>query len=155
MTNAQSTADAASEGELFRLLVENAQDYAIFVVDPQGMVQSWNAGAERLLGYREAEIVGRSADVFFTPEDLQRGVPQQERETSLESSGGSADRWHVRKDGSRFWSGGMMTPLWDDGRLRGFAKTIVFPPNTLHAGEFAQLRKAAHSERLGLWGSCR
>lgn len=124
MTNAQSTADAASEGELFRLLVENAQDYAIFVVDPQGMVQSWNAGAERLLGYREAEIVGRSADVFFTPEDLQRGVPQQERETSLESSGGSDDRWHVRKDGSRFWSGGMMTPLWDDGRLRGFAKTM-------------------------------
>lgn len=124
MTNARSTADAASEGELFRLLVENAQDYAIFVVDPQGLVQSWNAGAERLLGYREVEILGRSADLFFTPEDLQRGVPRQEREAALGSSGGSDDRWHVRKDGSRFWSGGMMTPLWDDGRLRGFAKTM-------------------------------
>jgi len=114
-----------AEGELFRLLVENVRDYAIFVVDPQGRVQTWNLGAERLLGYRDDEIIGRSADIFFTPEDRRAGVPQSEMRQALEAGRGDDDRWHVRKDGYRFWCGGTMTPLWDEGRkLRGFAKIM-------------------------------
>lgn len=114
-----------AEGELFRLLVENVADYAIFVVDPLGLVQSWNPGAERLLGYRADEILGRSSEILFTPEDIRDGVPQREMRDSLETGLGDDDRWHVRKDGSRFWSGGRMTPLRDEaGRLRGFAKIM-------------------------------
>ncbi len=115
----------ALEGELFRLLVENVKDYAIFVIDPQGRVESWNPGAERLLGYREEEMVGQSISVFFTPEDIERGFPQREMQQALEQGRGNDDRWHVRKDGSRFWCGGTMTPLWDvDHKLRGFAKIM-------------------------------
>ncbi len=70
---------AAWEGQLFRLLVENVVDYAIFVVDPEGLVRTWSHGAERLLGYREGEILGRTADVFYTPEDIGDHAPQRER----------------------------------------------------------------------------
>src|ERR1043166_8164336 len=114
-----------NEAELFRLLVENIKDYAIFVIDPQARVQSWNPGAERLLGYRENEIIGQLVDIFFTPEDIASGVPQREMKASLDVGAGNDGRWHVRKDGSRFWAGGIMTPLWDVGRkLRGFAKIM-------------------------------
>ncbi len=114
-----------AEAELFRLLVENVKDYAIFVIDPEGRVESWNPGAERLLGFREEEIIGQSIAVFFTPEDIEKGYPQREMEQALERGRGNDDRWHVRKDGSRFWCGGTMTPLWDEGRtLRGFAKIM-------------------------------
>src|SRR5687767_4225954 len=125
MTPPQRESWKESEGELFRLLVENVKDYAIFVIDPQGRVQSWNPGAERLLGYRDDEIIGQSADIFFTPEDIASRIPQREMKASLEEGAGNDDRWHVRKDGSRFWCGGTMTPLWeDDHRLRGFAKIM-------------------------------
>jgi len=125
MTDREQIAQDAREGELFRLLVENVQDYAIFVIDPQGRVESWNPGAERLLGYTEEEIIGKPARVFFTPEDIGNGVPEQEMREALEEGRGNDDRWHVRKDGSRFWCGGTMTPLWDAGRIfRGFAKIM-------------------------------
>lgn len=114
-----------AEGELLRLLAENVQDCAIFVSDPQGCVQTWNAGAERLLGYREQEIIGRNASVFFTPEDIQAGIPQREMAEAAHRGRGNDDRWHVRKDGRRFWSGGSLTPLFDQERnLLGFAKIM-------------------------------
>ena len=110
---------------MFRLLVENVKDYAIFVVDTEGRVQTWSQGAERLLGYAEGDILGQSADRFFTPEDVANDVPRQEMRRALETGRGEDDRWHVRKDGSRFWSSGMMTPLRDEGgTLRGFAKVM-------------------------------
>src|SRR5262245_9143719 len=113
------------EAEMLRLLVENVKDYALFVVDADGRVRTWSAGAERLLGYREDEIVGRSAECFFTPEDAQRGVPRAEMEKALTAGRSEDDRWHVRKDGARFWSNGVTTPLRDEhGTLRGFAKVM-------------------------------
>ncbi len=116
---------AAWEGELFRLLVENVRDYAIFIVDPDGLVRSWSRGAEHLLGYREDEVIGRSVDLFFTPEDVRAGVPGQEMRAARESGRGEDDRWHLRKGGGRFWVSGVMTPLWDEGgKLRGFAKIM-------------------------------
>jgi PAS domain S-box-containing protein len=114
-----------TESELFRLLVENVEDYAVFAIDAQGRVQSWNPGAERLLGYREDEILGQSAAILFTPEDIQAGLPQQEMRESLEEGRKCREHWCVRKDGSRLWCGGVMTPLWDEGRkLRGFARIM-------------------------------
>jgi PAS domain S-box-containing protein len=125
MTERRQEAQDARDGELFRLLVENVEDYAIFVLDPEGRVESWNAGAERLLGHREEDMIGQSIDVFFTPEDIENGFPQREMRQALKEGRGNDDRWHLRKDGSRFWCGGTMTPLWDDDhRLRGFAKIM-------------------------------
>lgn len=125
MMDRQHKTQDAWEGELFRLLVENVKDYAIFVIDPEGRVESWNPGAERLLGYHEDEVIGRSIAVLFTPEDIERGFPQREMQQALKDGRGNDDRWHVRKDGSRFWCGGTMTPLWDqEQNLRGFAKIM-------------------------------
>src|SRR4051812_22003387 len=134
---------AVTEGELYRLLVTNVVDYAIFVVDDEGLVRTWSQGAERLLGYREDEIVGRSADVFYTPEDIRDGVLRRERQEALEIGRGDDDRWHVRKDGTRFWSGGVMTPLRDEvGTLRGFAKIMRDRTEWWHA---EQARREAES----------
>src|SRR5438045_3169484 len=93
----------AWEGELFRLLVENTRDYAIFVVDLQGRVLTWNPGAERVLGYAEGEVLGQPSSVLFTPEDRRQGIPEEELRTALREGRVADDRWLVRKDGSRFW----------------------------------------------------
>jgi len=125
MSQHQPNIRKSTDDELFRLLVENVHDYAIFLVDPQGLVRSWNPGAERLLGYSEAEIIGRHIAIFFTPEDIGRGVPKQQLTNALETGRDDDARLHVRKDGSLFWSAGSITPLWDDGRnLRGFAQIM-------------------------------
>lgn len=102
--------DGGSE-ELFRHLVESATDYAIITLDPQGHVASWNAGAERLIGYSESEILGQSADVIFTPEDRRNGVPDAERMLASRDGRAQDERWHLRKDGSLFWGSGIMSPL--------------------------------------------
>ena len=148
---------AAGDGELFRLLVENVVDYAIFVVDAEGLVRSWSHGAERLLGYREDEILGRTVDLFYSPEDIRDGVPQRERREAAETGRGDDDRWHVRRDGTRFWSGGVMTPLRDEaGTLRGFAKIMRDRTEWWHAeqarreGE-ARLRQVADAMPQIVW----
>ena len=125
MNEHQKAMRQATEAELFRLLVENVIDYAIFVLDPDGRVRSWNPGAERLLGYSEAEIIGQPAALFFTPDDIRDGVQRRDMAKAVETGRGEDERWHVRKDGSRFWSIGTVTPLWDEDRnLRGFAKIM-------------------------------
>lgn len=112
------------EGEArFRLVVDSIKDYAIFMLDPQGNVVTWNQGGERIKGYRAEEIVGQHLSRFYTPEDLQRGYPatllaQAEREGFVENEG-----WRQRKDGSRFWANVVITALRDkQGKLQGFAK---------------------------------
>ena len=110
---------------MFRLLVENVRDYAIFVVAPDRHVLSWSKGAEHVIGFTEPEIVGQKCDHFFTPEDVEAGVPQRELEQALATGRGGDDRWHVRKDGTRFWASSVVTPLRDGGgTLRGFAKIM-------------------------------
>ncbi len=109
--------------ERYRLLVESVKDYSIFTVSPDGRVSDWNAGAERLFGYGEDEIVGESVSVTFTPEDVRQGAPERELEVALDEGRGEDERWHVRKDGSRFWASGFVRPIWDEaGNLRGFVK---------------------------------
>ncbi|MFL6548678.1 MAG: sensor histidine kinase [Povalibacter sp.] len=88
-----------------------SDDYAMFVMDPSGRVQSLNTGAEKILGYTADEIIGLSGDMIFTPEDLAQNVPDQERATSITMGRAEDERWHVRKDGSRFWGSGVLTAL--------------------------------------------
>ncbi len=101
--------------ERLRLIMENARDYAIFSADLDRHVTTWNAGAERLLGFTEAEILGQNADVIFTPEDRTAGAPEHETRTALAEGRAADERWHVRKDGSRFWGSGVMTAMRDAG----------------------------------------
>ncbi len=112
-----------SGDRLMRLLLESVRDYAIFALDEEGRVASWNAGARRIKGYSEQEAIGLPYAVFFTPEDKARGKPQRllaqaGREGRVEDQG-----WRVRKDGSRFWADAILTALRDsEGRLVGYAK---------------------------------
>ncbi len=111
--------------ERFRLLLENVEDYAIFFLDIDGRVIRWSAGAERIFGYQSSEILGKFGSIIFTPEDLERGADRQELTIALAEGRAEDERWHLRKNGSRFWGSGMVTPLRDDtDRLRGFVKIM-------------------------------
>ena len=109
--------------ERLRLMVESVRDYAIFSIDLEGRVSSWNGGAERLFGYSESEILGREADVLFTIEDRLLGVPRQELDR-VEATGRADDeRWYLRQDGAKFFASGMVTAVRDDeGTLLGYTK---------------------------------
>jgi PAS domain S-box-containing protein len=114
----------ASE-EQFHLLLENVKDYAIFFLDTERRITRWNLGAERILGYKEAEILGQSASIIFTPEDREQGEDKGEIDKAEAEGRAENERWHVRKDGSLFWGSGIVTPLRDEnGKLRGFAKIM-------------------------------
>src|SRR5215204_5093965 len=108
--------------EHFRSLVEGMRDYAIFTLDPEGRVASWNAGAERLEGYKSEEIVGEHFSVFLTEEDVRSGRPEEYLEAAGQGRA-EEEHWFVREDGSRFWAGTVLTALRDDeGELRGFSQ---------------------------------
>jgi PAS domain S-box-containing protein len=102
---------AAEDSDLLRHIVESATDFAVFALDANGNVAAWNIGAERLTGYSEQEILGRTGDVIFTIEDRAAGAPERERSTAARSGRSEDERWHQRKDGSRFWGSGLMMPL--------------------------------------------
>ena len=111
--------------ERLRLLVESAKDYAIFTTDRKRVVDSWNSGAESLFGYSEREIIGRSADILFTPEDRTRGDAEREIHLAAEQGLAQNERWHAREDGSRFYGSGSVMPLRDEsGALLGFVKIM-------------------------------
>ncbi len=109
--------------ERFRLLVESVQDYAIFMIDPNGVVLSWNSGAERVIGYAESEIVGRHFSCFYPEEERREDRPALEILKATRTGKYHEENWRIRKDGTRFWADVTLTPMRNDtGRLRGFAK---------------------------------
>jgi PAS domain S-box-containing protein len=109
--------------EMFRLLVDEVRDYAIFFLDPEGHVMTWNAGAERIKGYRADEIIGQSFVRFYLPQDVIAGMPSRFLRRAIEQGVASDEGVRLRKDGSRFWASVVLTALHDKaGRLRGFAK---------------------------------
>jgi PAS domain S-box-containing protein len=108
---------------LFRLLVEAVADYAIYMLDPEGHVVSWNAGAQRFKGYTAAEIIGRHFSNFYTPEDQEAGLPERVLQTAEREGRFEGEGWRMRKDGTRFWASVVIDPIrGPDGALRGFAK---------------------------------
>jgi PAS domain S-box-containing protein len=125
MTTEKRSVPLRDGEEQYRLLMENVKDYAIFMLDPQGRVVTWNIGAERALGYKEGEIVGQPFARIFTPEDVEQDQPELELRVAADKGRVEDERWHVRKDGTRFWASGVVTPLWGEGgTLRGFAKIL-------------------------------
>jgi len=119
----QSESALRQSEERFRLLVEGVQDYAIYSMDPQGIITSWNTGARRIKGYTAQEIIGEHFSRFYTPEDLERGLPAKVLQIAREEGHYQGEGWRVRKDGTRFWSNVVVTPLRDGtGNVIGFSK---------------------------------
>jgi PAS domain S-box-containing protein len=108
----------------FRLLVQGITDYAIYMLDPEGIVSNWNTGAERIKGYKASEIVGQHFSVFYTPDDLANNLPARALQTALKEQHFSAEGWRVRKDGTRFFASVVIDPIYENGRLVGFAKIV-------------------------------
>jgi formate hydrogenlyase transcriptional activator len=109
--------------ERFRLLVEGARDYAIFMLDPEGKVATWNSGAERIKGYSAEEIIGQHFSRFYPQDSVERGKPQHELEVAAVEGRSEDEGWRIRKDGSRFWANVVITALrGQDGQLLGFSK---------------------------------
>jgi PAS domain S-box-containing protein len=115
--------DTHVSAERFELLVNSVTDYAIYMLDPNGYVATWNPGARRFKGYEAEEIIGRNFSTFFTDEDRAAGVPERALRTAAEVGRFEAEGWRVRKDGTRFWVNAVLDPIRDDsGKLLGFAK---------------------------------
>ena len=133
--------EAEEEARRFRLLVESVKDYAIFMLDPSGRVSSWNAGAERIKGYRAQEIIGQHFSKFYPPEDIEAGKCERELEVATRDGRFEEEGWRLRKDGTRLWANVTITALRNgEGTLVGFAKV------TRDLTE----RRAAEDERLRL-----
>jgi PAS domain S-box-containing protein len=124
VTATRAVARDLREGEeRFRFLVRGVKDYAIFILDRDGYILSWNEGAETLKGYREDEIVGKHFSQFYLPEDVQAGKPQAKLLEVAQKGKAEDEGWRVRKDGSRFWANVVITALRDnEGKLCGFVK---------------------------------
>ena len=113
----------AIEEMRFRLLIDAVVDYAIYMIDPDGIITSWNAGAKRFKGYEEAEILGQHFSRFYTEEDRKAGLPQHALDTAVREGRFEGEGWRVRKDGTHFWSHVVIDPIIDpSGKLLGFAK---------------------------------
>jgi PAS domain S-box-containing protein len=113
----------AEHEQPFRILVSQVSDYAIYMLDLDGLISSWNIGAERLKGYAEREVLGRNFSVFYTQEDIASGKPTQALQRAIQDGRFEDEGWRVRKDGTRFWANAVLTALRaDDGSLLGFAK---------------------------------
>ena len=137
----------ASE-ERFRLLVQSVTDYAIYMLDPDGRVSSWNAGAERFKGYSADEIMGEHFSLFYTEEDRDAEIPRVALETARNEGRFEAEGWRVRKDGSRFWATVIIDPIRNQtGELIGFTK--VTRDLTEKRAIEEQLRQSQKMEAVG------
>ncbi|MBA2664306.1 MAG: response regulator [Bradymonadaceae bacterium] len=111
--------------ERYRLIVDSALDFGIFTTNFDGVITNWNRGAERLLGYGKQEAIGMAAGEIFVPEDRAHDVPRLELETALKTGHSDDERWHLRKDGTRFWASGIVMPLRDNvGEPTGYLKIL-------------------------------
>jgi PAS domain S-box-containing protein len=112
-----------SSANAYRLLVQRIKDYAIYLLRPDGVVASWNAGARRFKGYADEEIIGQHYSVFYEVADRLAGLPETNLAIALREGKFEDEGWRVRKDGSRFWAHVVIDPIYrEDGRLLGFAK---------------------------------
>jgi PAS domain S-box-containing protein len=118
-----AAASLASSEDRFRLLVDSVKDYAILMLDPDGIIITWNQGAERIKGYRAEEIIGQHFSKFYQDEDVVQGIPQHELAVAVAEGRFEGTGWRVRKDGTLFWADLVITPIYDSRRkLKGFSK---------------------------------
>jgi PAS domain S-box-containing protein len=143
VTDVIAGAGLPDDGDVLRLIFESATDFAVFAQDNLGNVITWNVGAERLTGYSQDEIVGRVGDVIFTPEDRASGAPERERTRASLTGRSEDERWHQRKDGSRFWGSGLLMRLRSGD---GFVK-IMQDRTAQHANEL-ELRESEARFRM-------
>ncbi len=112
-------------GEFYSQVLDSLQDYSIFTLDTEYLINSWNSGATNIFGYGTEEIVGKSFDIIFTEEDVQNKIPHNEIEISLKNGRASDNRWHIRKDKTLFWAYGLVFPLLgSEGELLGYVKIL-------------------------------
>ena len=132
-----------------RLILDSATDYAIITMDTDGCITSWNTGAQAIMGYAEAEILGRSGEVVFTSEDRANGRFAIELRRAVETGRASNERWHLRRDGTRFWASGLMMPLLDaDGHPQGFLNILRDRTEVQAAVERRELLMAEMNHRI-------
>lgn len=117
----QAEAALRESEERLRLVMESVEDYAIVTTDPAGSITGWNAGAEKIFGWSAAEAIGQPADIIYTPEDRQKGIPEKEMQTARDKGKAEDERWHFGKDGTQLFLSGVLMQL-NDGRLKGFVK---------------------------------
>ena len=119
----RTSVDVLQGDQRFQLLINSVTDYAIYMLDPEGQVASWNPGAKRFKGYEADEIIGKNFSLFFTPEDREAGLPQRALAAAAREGRYEAEGWRLRKDGSRFWVNTVLDPIRaEDGTLIGYAK---------------------------------
>jgi PAS domain S-box-containing protein len=146
MTQKREAEQALLQAErTFRILVQGVTDYAIFMLDPEGRITNWNAGAQRIKGYAPEEIIGEHFSRFYTPEDFDARVPHKALETARETGRYEAEGWRVRRNGTRFWASVVIDAIRDeDGKLIGFAKVT----RDMTEKREAQLRLEESREQL-------
>jgi PAS domain S-box-containing protein len=145
MSEDQIRVSAIEDGR-FRLLIDAVIDYAIYMLDPDGIITSWNAGARRFKGYEEAEILGQHFSRFYTDDDRRAGLPQRALDTAIREGRFEGEGWRVRKDGTRIFAHVIVDPIWGDtGTLLGFAKI------TRDITEVTQAQQALEQTREALF----
>ena len=149
LDHARTTENLRKSEERFQVLIESIQDYAIYVLDPNGFVISWNSGAQRIKGYSEGEILGKHFSGFYTPDDIRVDKPKRNLEAAAEKGRYEDESLRVRKDGSFFWASVVITAIRDaSGKLSGFAK-VVRDVTERRASE----QRLRESERLAALGT--
>jgi len=121
-SNKQLTDDLTESKEIFQMLVQSVRDYAIFMLDPRGIILTWNEGAERIKGYSAREAVGKHFSIFYTQEAKDQKHPEKELEVAAAKGRYEEEGWRIRKDGSLIWVNVIITAVRDNGKLIGFAK---------------------------------
>ncbi len=122
MPNVAGNIALDDETRQFALLLNSVTDYAIYMLDPEGYIRSWNPGGARIKGYSAEDVIGQNFSRFYTPEDIASGLPQRGLEIARREGKFEAEGWRVRKDGTRFRASVVIDPIWQDGHLIGFAK---------------------------------
>ena len=156
ITERRAAMEALRESERqFRLLVEGVTDYGLYMLDPNGIVTSWNAGAERIKGYPAEEIIGQHFSRFYTERDRAAGIPARALETAVREGRFESEGWRVRKDGNLFWANVVVDPIRDEqGKLVGFAKItrdVTERRNAQLALQEAQAQRA-HAQKMDALG---
>jgi len=119
---AKAKTDLRDESRQSALLVNSVTDYALYMLDPSGVIQTWNPGGQRIKGYQAADVVGTNFSRFYLPEEAQAGLPERNLRTAALEGRYVAEGWRLRQDGTRFRASVVIDPIWEDGELVGFAK---------------------------------